>query len=101
MNPLVSIKNTNKANIYTITTQSRVNVPANFDEVPSAIYDMRTYAINDWNITTELKYIDKIETMNTTLPVSEYPVGFVGTDPVFNNSGPGQLNEIDKSFKKG
>ncbi|MEM5182605.1 WxL domain-containing protein, partial [Enterococcus faecalis] len=101
MNPLVSIKNTNKANVYTITTQSRVNIPANFDEVPSDIYDMRTYAINDWNITTELKYIDKIETMNTTLPVSEYPVGFVGTDPVFNNSGPGQLNEIDKSFKKG
>ncbi|MDF4226438.1 hypothetical protein ADL69_11675, partial [Enterococcus faecalis] len=101
MNPLVSIKNTNKANVYTITTQSRVNVPANFDEVPSDIYDMRAYAINDWNITTELKYVDKIETMNTTLPVSVYPVGFVGTDPVFNNSGPGQLNEIDKSFKKG
>ena len=101
MNPLVSIKNTNEANVYTITTQSRVNIPANFDEVPSDIYDMRAYAINDWNITTELKYVDKIETMNTTLPVSVYPVGFVGTDPVFNNSGPGQLNEIDKSFKKG
>ncbi|EHZ5158255.1 WxL domain-containing protein [Enterococcus faecalis] len=101
MNPLVSIKNTNEANVYTITTQSRVNIPANFDEVPSDIYDIRSYAINDWNITTELKYVDKIETMNTTLPVSVYPVGFVGTDPVFNNSGPGQLNEIDKSFKKG
>ncbi|EGO9010916.1 TPA: WxL domain-containing protein [Enterococcus faecalis] len=101
MNPLVSIKNTNEANVYTITTQSRVNIPANFDEVPSDIYDIRSYAINDWNITTELKYVDKIETMNTTLPVSVYPVGFVGTDPVFNNSAPSQLNELDKSFKKG
>ncbi|MBM9830609.1 WxL domain-containing protein [Enterococcus faecalis] len=101
MIPMAGTKTTLKNNQYKIGTQTRVAMPADFDSQTNANYDLRGYTISDITITNDLKYVDKIETTNTEIPIALYPAGLVGVEPVFNNGTPTFLNELDKGFKKG
>ncbi|MDB1623786.1 WxL domain-containing protein [Enterococcus faecalis] len=101
MIPMTGTKTALKNNQYKIGTQERVAMPADFDSQTNAIYDVRGYTISDITIANDLKYVDKIETTNTEIPIALYPAGLVGVEPVFNNGTPTFLNELDKGFKKG
>ncbi|MBD9861797.1 WxL domain-containing protein, partial [Enterococcus faecalis] len=98
--PMIGSKDPSQSNKYKIETQSRIPISATYDgNVTGDVYDKREYGLHDLTITNELKYVDKIEVMNTSLPATDYLVGYVGIDPILIDF-PNILHPLERAFIK-
>ena len=98
--PMIGSKDPSQSNKYKIETQSRIPISATYDgNVTGDVYDKREYGLHDLTITNELKYVDKIEVMNTSLQAADYLVGYVGIDPILIDF-PNILHPLERAFIK-
>ncbi|WP_445451517.1 WxL domain-containing protein, partial [Enterococcus faecalis] len=98
--PMIGSKDPSQSNKYKIETQSHIPISATYDgNVTGDVYDKREYGLHDLTITNELKYVDKIEVMNTSLQAADYLVGYVGIDPILIDF-PNILHPLERAFIK-
>ncbi|MFB5347259.1 WxL domain-containing protein [Enterococcus faecalis] len=98
--PMIGSKDPSQSNKYKIETQSRIPISATYDgNVTGDVYDKREYGLHDLTITNELKYVDKIEVMDTSLQAADYLVGYVGIDPILIDF-PNILHPLERAFIK-
>ncbi|HCU0371754.1 TPA: WxL domain-containing protein [Enterococcus faecalis] len=98
--PMIGSKDPSQSNKYKIETQSRIPISATYDgNVTGDVYDKREYGLHDLTITNELKYVDKIEVMNTSLQAADYLVEYVGIDPILIDF-PNILHPLERAFIK-
>ncbi|EJR6118111.1 WxL domain-containing protein [Enterococcus faecalis] len=98
--PMIGSKDPSQSNKYKIETQSRIPISATYDgNVTGDVYDKCEYGLHDLTITNELKYVDKIEVMNTSLQAADYLVGYVGIDPILIDF-PNILHPLERAFIK-
>ncbi|EEI57380.1 hypothetical protein UCY_02872 [Enterococcus faecalis EnGen0252] len=97
--PMVGKRDTTVTNKYKIETTSSVAVPNNYWTAMPADIANRGYALNNLDITNQMKYVDKIETTDTHTTMYDYTgVSDIGGKP--NNASQTELNPIDKTFVK-
>ena len=97
--PMVGKRDTTVTNKYKIETTSSVAVPNNYWTAMPADIANRGYALNNLDITNQMKYVDKIETTDTHTTMYDYTgVSDIGGKP--NNTSQTELNPIDKTFVK-
>ena len=97
--PMVGKRDATVTNKYKIETTSSVAVPNNYWTAMPADIANRGYALNNLDITNQMKYVDKIETTDTHTTMYDYTgVSDIGGKP--NNASQTELNPIDKTFVK-
>ena len=97
--PMVGKRDTTVTNKYKIETTSSLAVPNNYWTAMSADIANRGYALNNLDITNQMKYVDKIETTDTHTTMYDYTgVSDIWGKP--NNTSQTELNPIDKTFVK-
>ncbi|MDB1567150.1 WxL domain-containing protein [Enterococcus faecalis] len=97
--PMVGKRDTTVTNKYKIETTSSLAVPNNYWTAMPADIANRGYALNNLDITNQMKYVDKIETTDTHTTMYDYTgVSDIGGKP--NNTSQTELNPIDKTFVK-
>ncbi|EPH86867.1 hypothetical protein D923_02573, partial [Enterococcus faecalis 06-MB-S-04] len=97
--PMVGKRDTTVTNKYKIETTSSLAVPNNYWTAMPADIANRGYALNNLDITNQMKYVDKIETTYTHTTMYDYTgVSDIGGKP--NNTSQTELNPIDKTFVK-
>ena len=70
--PMVGKRDTTVTNKYKIETTSSVAVPNNYWTAMPADIANRGYALNNLDITNQMKYVDKIETTDTHTTMYDY-----------------------------
>ena len=97
MYPMVSSKSTVN-NRYKVVTQNVMQVPSNLFEFFPTGYTQRGLGINKLQITTPLRYVDKIELTTTSVPGYYYNIdGIAGPPSTTVGVSP---NAVEKSFIK-
>ncbi|WP_432706147.1 WxL domain-containing protein [Enterococcus faecalis] len=97
--PMIGKRDATVTNKYKIETTSSVAVPNNYwTAVPTDIAN-RGYALNNLDITNQMKYVDKIEATNTHTTMYDY-TEIVDIGVNLNNTSQTELNVIDKNFAK-
>ena len=69
---MVGKRDTTVTNKYKIETTSSVAVPNNYWTAMPADIANRGYALNNLDITNQMKYVDKIETTDTHTTMYDY-----------------------------
>ncbi|RBS14646.1 hypothetical protein EA94_02423 [Enterococcus faecalis] len=97
--PMIGKRDATVTNKYKIETTSSVAVPNNYwTAIPVDIAN-RGYALNNLDITNQMKYVDKIEATNTHTTMYDY-TEIVDIGVNLNNTSQTELNAIDKNFAK-
>ncbi|MGM0243731.1 WxL domain-containing protein [Enterococcus sp. AZ107] len=97
--PMTGKRDTTVTNKYKIETTSSVAVPNNYWTAMSADIANRGYALNNLDITNQMKYVDKIEATDTRTTMYDY-AGIADIGVNLNNTSQIGLNAIDKTFVK-
>ncbi|HGZ5005421.1 TPA: WxL domain-containing protein [Enterococcus faecalis] len=97
--PMTGKRDTTVTNKYKIETTSSVAVPNNYWTAMPADIANRGYALNNLDITNQMKYVDKIETTDTYTTAFDYTeIADIGVK--LNYASQRELNAIDKTFVK-
>ncbi|EOD7443810.1 hypothetical protein ACJQ42_002636, partial [Enterococcus faecalis] len=97
--PMIGKRDATVTNKYKIETTSSVAVPNNFWTPMPADIGNRGYALNNLDITNQMKYVDKIEATDTRTTMYDY-AGIADIGVNLNNTSQTELNAIDKTFVK-
>ncbi|WP_429975639.1 WxL domain-containing protein [Enterococcus sp. DIV0086] len=97
--PMTGKRDTTVTNKYKIETTSSVAVPNNYWTAMPADIANRGYALNNLDITNQMKYVDKIEATDTRTTMYDY-AGIADIGVNLNNTSQIGLNAIDKTFVK-
>ncbi|HCT6698045.1 TPA: WxL domain-containing protein [Enterococcus faecalis] len=97
--PMIGKRDATVTNKYKIETMSSVAVPNNFWTPMPADIGNRGYALNNLDITNQMKYVDKIEATDTRTTMYDY-AGIADIGVNLNNTSQTELNAIDKTFVK-
>ncbi|WP_429975638.1 WxL domain-containing protein [Enterococcus sp. DIV0086] len=97
MYPMVSSKSTVN-NRHKVVTQNAMQVPSNLSEVLPTGYTQRGLGINKLQITTPLRYVDKIELTTTSVPGYYYNFNGIAGPPLTTVGV--SHNAVEKNFIK-
>ncbi|OTP32986.1 hypothetical protein A5824_002286 [Enterococcus faecalis] len=98
--PMVGSKDATVANRYKVETKQSVSIPNNFFEDYPADILHKGFALNNFNITNELKYVDKVEATTKTITLYDYDtISDIGTN-LLSDSVTASLNSFETVFNR-
>ncbi|OTP34479.1 hypothetical protein A5824_000028 [Enterococcus faecalis] len=100
--PMVGSKEATVANRYKIETKQNVLIPNNYELLPDPATGVlnRGFALNNFGITNELKYVDKVEATTKTITLYDYDtISDIGTNLLSDAATTG-LNSFETTLNK-
>ncbi|EKZ0362051.1 WxL domain-containing protein [Enterococcus faecalis] len=98
--PMVGSKDATVANRYKVETKQSVSIPNNFFEDYPADILHKGFALNNFDITNELKYVDQVEATTKTITLYDYDtISDIGTN-LLSDSVTASLNSFETVFNR-
>ncbi len=100
--PMAGSKEATVANRYKIETKQNVLIPNNYELLPDPATGVlnRGFALNNFGITNELKYVDKVEATTKTITLYDYDtISDIGTN-LLSDAATTSLNSFETTLNK-
>ena len=100
--PMVGSKEATVANRYKVETKQNVLIPNNYELLPDPATGVlnRGFALNNFGITNELKYVDKVEATTKTITLYDYDtISDIGTN-LLSDAATTSLNSFETTLNK-
>ncbi len=100
--PMVGSKEATVANRYKVETKQNVLIPNDyelFSDLPTGVLN-KGFALNNFDITNELKYVDKVEATTKTITLYDYEtISDIGTN-LLSDSATTSFTSFEKVFNR-
>ena len=100
--PMAGSKEATVANRYKVETKQNVLIPNNYELLPDPATGVlnRGFALNNFGITNELKYVDKVEATTKTITLYDYDtISDIGTN-LLSDAATTSLNSFETTLNK-
>ncbi|EME5816316.1 WxL domain-containing protein [Enterococcus faecalis] len=100
--PMAGSKEATVANRYKVETKQNVLIPNNYELLPDPATGVlnRGFALNNFGITNELKYVDKVEATTKTITLCDYDtISDIGTN-LLSDAATTSLNSFETTLNK-